>query len=140
MNPIVRNIIAVIVGLLVGGIVNSLLVGMSGSIVPLPEGVDPNDIESIKANLHLYEAKHFIMPFIAHALGALVGAFVAAKIAANNNMKFAIAIGAFYLLGGIAAVVMIGGPIWFIVLDLVVAYIPMGYLGGKLAGAGNSAE
>ena len=27
----------------------------------------------------------------------------------------------------------LGGPMWFIVLDLVVAYIPMGYLGAKLA-------
>jgi hypothetical protein len=30
-------------------------------------------------------------------------------------------------------VVSLGGPTWFILLDLVVAYLPMGLLGGKIA-------
>ena len=36
------------------------------------------------------------------------------------------------LSSGISAVMMIPAPLWFNVLDLVVAYIPMAYLGGKL--------
>ena len=36
---------------------------------------------------------------------------------------------------GIVMVSMFGGPIWFTVLDLLGAYLPMGYLGGMLAGA-----
>ena len=132
MHPIVRNILAVLAGIIAGTIVNMGIIKLSGSLIPLPEGVDPNDLESIKSNLHLYQPKHFIMPFLAHALGALAGAYIVARLAANHAMKFAIGIGAFFLLGGIAAVAMIGGPMWFNVLDLVVAYIPMGYLGGKL--------
>ena len=42
---------------------------------------------------------------------------------------------AFFLLGGITMVAMFGGPIWFTVLDLLGAYLPMGYLGGMLGGA-----
>jgi hypothetical protein len=45
-------------------------------------------------------------------------------------------IGAFFLAGGIGAAVMLGGPLWFIVTDLVLAYLPMGFLGAKLAGRG----
>ena len=41
-------------------------------------------------------------------------------------------VGAFYLLGGIAASSMIPAPLWFIALDLVVAYIPMAWLALKL--------
>ena len=133
MNPILKNILAVLAGLIIGGAVNYGIIAISNSIVPLPEGVDPSDIESIKANIHLYKPKHFIMPFLAHALGTLAGAFTAAKIAASHQKTIGIAIGAFFLVGGIMAASMIPGPVWFKVLDLVVAYLPMGALGASLA-------
>ncbi len=132
MNPILRNIIAVIVGVVACMGINGYLIRISGSIIPFPEGVDPNNLESIKENLHLYEFKHFIMPFLAHALGSLVGAFLAALIAATKKMTFAYTIGCFHLLGGIATAVMIPAPTWFIVTDLALAYIPMAWIGGKL--------
>ena len=40
--------------------------------------------------------------------------------------------GVVFLLGGIAASFMIPAPAWFIVLDLVVAYLPMAWLAGRL--------
>ena len=136
MNPILKNILAVIVGIVVGSVVNMGIIMISSSIIPLPEGVDPSNIESINANIHLYGAQHFILPFIAHALGALVGAFLAAKIAATHKMKFALGIGVFFLLGGIYAATLINSPMWFKVLDILIAYIPMGWLGGKWATKG----
>tara|TARA_B110000046_G_C12990002_1_gene397415 strand:- start:686 stop:859 length:174 start_codon:yes stop_codon:yes gene_type:complete len=42
--------------------------------------------------------KFYVFPFLAHALGTLVGAFVAALTAATHKMKFAIAIGCFFYL------------------------------------------
>lgn len=133
MNPILKNILAVVAGIVIGAAVNMLIISISGSLVPLPEGVDPNDMESIKANMHRYETMHFIMPFLAHALGTLVGAFVAAKIAANRKRIFALLIGGVFLIGGIMMVVELPSPTWFNALDLVVAYFPMGWLGFILA-------
>jgi len=135
MNPILRNILAVIAGLFIGGLVNMGIVTISGSIIPPPAGVDPADMESLKANMHLFEAKHFIMPFLAHALGTLVGAFVAAMLAVRNQLIYALGVGIFFLLGGITAATMLPAPTWYLVLDLVGAYIPMGWLGGMMAGA-----
>ena len=136
MNPILRNILAFLGAAFVGGLVNYGIVTISGSIIPLPPGIDPSDMESIKAGMHLYEAKHFIFPFLAHALGTLAGAAFVAKFAASHHMKLALGIGAFFLLGGIAAVIMLpAAPTWFKALDVLVAYLPMGYLGGKLMGA-----
>jgi len=106
---------------------------LSPLIIPPPAGVNPSDMESLKNSMHLFEAKHFIFPFLAHAFGTLVGAFIAAKIAASHKVKFALGIGAFFMLGGITNAFMLPSPVWFIVLDLLGAYIPMGYLGGKLA-------
>lgn len=126
---VVRSIIGVIVGIIVGGILNSAIVSISGDVIPLPEGVNPQDMESLKANMHLFEPKNFIMPFLAHALGTLVGAFIAAKIAIRGKMVMGLIVGGFFQVGGIMVAYMLPAPVWFNVLDLVVAYFPMGFLG-----------
>lgn len=133
MSPIVKNILAVIVGIVIGGMVNMGLIMISGSIIPPPDGVDPSNMESLKANIHLFEAKHFIFPFLAHALGTLVGAFLAAKMAATNHLKLALTIGFWFLLGGIYMSTVVPAPTWFNALDIIVAYIPMAFLGYKIA-------
>lgn len=132
MNPYIKNTFAVIAGLLLGSIVNMGLITISGSIIPPPEGADVTTMEGLKASIHLFQPKHFIFPFLAHALGTFVGALVAAFIAANHKLKFALVIGGFFLVGGTANVLMLPAPAWFNVFDLVGAYIPTSYLAGIL--------
>ncbi len=133
MNPIIKNILAVIAGFVVGSVVNMALLKINGTLIPLPEGADVSSMEGLKASMHLFEPIHFVAPFLAHALGTFVGAYLAAFIAASHKMKFAYVIGILFLLGGIANVFMLPSPLWFSVLDIVAAYIPMAYFGGKLA-------
>lgn len=133
MHPILRNILAVVLGLVVGSAVNLLIIKISGSIIPPPNGADISSMEGLKATMHLFGPEHYIFPFLAHALGTLVGAFVAAKIATTNKIKFALAIGAFFFLGGAINAYMLPAPTWFLILDLAGAYFPMAYLGKKLA-------
>jgi len=133
MNPILKNIISVVIGVVAGSIVNMGIVMISGFVIPPPEGADVTTMEGLQASLHLFEPRHFIMPFLAHALGTLAGALLAGLIAANNKMKFSVGIGVFFLAGGITNAFMLPGPIWFAVLDMVVAYIPMGFIAGKMA-------
>jgi hypothetical protein len=133
MNPIIKNILAVIGGIVVGSAVNMGLITISGSIIPPPEGADVTTMEGLKASMHLFEPRHFLFPFLAHALGTLVGAIIAGLIAANRKMLFAVIIGIFFLIGGTANVFLLPSPTWFIVVDLVLAYLPMAWLGGKLA-------
>ena len=133
MPAILRNILALIAGMVIGGVANMAIVSVSGSIIPLPEGVNPEDIESLKANIHLFEPMHFLMPFLAHATGTFAGAFIAAYIAVSQKMILAMIIGGFFLAGGIMMVQMLPGPLWFTFVDLGLAYIPMGFMGWKLA-------
>ncbi|MBK7690094.1 MAG: hypothetical protein IPK62_08550 [Bacteroidetes bacterium] len=133
MHPILKNIIAVVAGLLLGGAVNMGIIILSDGIIAPPEGADLKTMEGLKAAMPLMEPKHFLLPFLAHALGTLVGAFIAARLAANHFMKWGLFIGACFLVGGIANIFMLPSPIWFTVLDLGVAYLPMGYIGAKLA-------
>ncbi len=45
-------------------------------------------------------------------------------------------VGACFLIGGIVAVAMLSSPVWFTVVDLVLAYLPMAWLGHRWAARG----
>ncbi len=130
---ILRNVLAVLVGLVLGSVVNMGLILAGGKIVPPPAGADTTTMEGLRASMHLFEARHFLFPFLAHALGTLAGAFVAAKIAASQPLAMAMVVGAAFLAGGVINVIMLPSPMWFTVLDLVGAYVPMAWLGSRLA-------
>lgn len=132
MNPIIRNILAVLAGGIVGSVVNMGIIMISGSVIPPPEGADVTTMEGLQASLHLFEPRHFLMPFLAHALGTFAGALLAALIAANHKMLFALVIGIFFLAGGIGNVFMLPSPVWFTIVDLAGAYFPMAWIAGKL--------
>ena len=134
MKSKLKNVLAVIVGFVAGSIANMILVTVGPYVIPTPEGVDVTDVESIKSSMHLFEFKHFIFPFLAHALGTLAGAYLAALIAASCRLAAAMVVGGFFLIGGIANAFMIGGPVLFYVVDLIGAYIPMAWIGARLSG------
>jgi len=138
MNPTARNVLAVISGLVVGSVVNMGLVNIGPLVVPLPEGANVSTMENLQESIKLFTPVNFLFPFLAHALGTLSGAFIAAKVAASHQMKFAMAIGVFFLIGGVMMVNMLGGPMWFNLADILLAYIPMAILGGRLAGGNRS--
>ena len=129
MPNLLRNVLAILAGIAVGGGVNMALITLSLSLIPPPAGVDLNNAESLSKAMHLFEPRHFIMPFLAHAVGTLAGALAAYLIAATYKAPIAYVIGALFLCGGVAASFMIPAPTWFIVLDLLAAYLPMAWLG-----------
>ena len=113
MKNILRNILAMVIGLFVGGTVNMGIITISGSIIPPPEGADTTTMEGLKAAMELFEIKHFIFPFLAHAIGTLVGALLASLIAVSHQLKLAMVIGIFFLIGGITMVLSVPSPLWF---------------------------
>jgi hypothetical protein len=133
MNPILKNTLAVLAGIVVGSVVNGALISVSSSIIPPPNGADVTTVEGLKASIHLFEPKNYLFPFLAHALGTLIGAFIATKFAATNHFKMALIVGTLFFIGGIMNVMMLPAAMWFNVLDLTMAYFPMAWLGNKLA-------
>ncbi len=133
-NVVLRGILAVIVGWFIGSVVNMSIITVGPSVFGIPDGVNVQDIESIKSHLHLFEPIHFMGPILAHGLGTLVGAFVAAKIALTKKMMLGMIIAVLFLAGGVMMVMFLPEqPLWVKALDLLLAYVPMGYLGVKLA-------
>ena len=133
MGRVIRLILAVVAGLVIGSVVNMSLIMVSGSVIPSPAGANATTTEGLKASMHLFEPRHFVFPFLAHSLGTLVGALVAALLTPGRTCGPANVVGFAFLLGGIASVYMLPAPLWFSALDLVAAYLPMAWLGHRLA-------
>ena len=124
-----RNVVGTVLGLIVGGNVNMALINISTDIIPAPAGADVKTMEGLQKSIHLFEPKHFLMPFLAHALGTLVAALLASLIAKSHRKRVALTTGVVFFVGGAMAVSMLPAPLWFNITDLALAYIPMALLG-----------
>jgi hypothetical protein len=119
-----KNFFLVVLALFFGSAVNMGIIMFSSTVVPLPEGVDPTSMDSIKNSIHLFKPIHFLSPFLAHALGTLVGSSASLLMIGGG----AYIIATFFAVGGIANVFMIPSPTWFAVLNISMAYFPMAFL------------
>ena len=133
MKAVLRNVLAVVLGLVLGSVVNMGLILVSGHVIAPPAGADVTTVEGLRASIHLFEPKHFLFPFLAHALGTLAGAALATLLAVSRQRLCALVIGCLFLAGGAANVAMLPSPLWFNVVDLLGAYLPMALLGWHLA-------
>lgn len=133
MPTLLRNALALIVGIALGSGVNMALITIGPALIAPPPGVDMTTAEGLIAAMRVLEPKHFISPFLAHAVGTLAGALAGSVLAVSHRALIAYAIGVVFLCGGIAASFMIPAPTWFIVLDLAAAYLPMAWLGLSIA-------
>lgn len=132
MPNALRTVLAVLAGIVIGSVINGAIITLGPSIIPPPAGVDMTTAEGLVKGMPLLEPRHFISPFLAHALGTLAGALVAFLIAARHKAQIGYAIGVAFLAGGVAASLMIPAPAWFIALDLLLAYLPMAWLAVRI--------
>ena len=125
-----RFLLSLVFGLLVGAVVNGSIVNLGMLVFPFPEGVN---FES-KEGLLLFENlpfQYFIFPFLAHALGTLSGCIVALLIVRKWAKWVLYCIGYCFFVGGVMAGQMIKAPLWFDILDLSLAYLPMAWLASQ---------
>lgn len=132
MNPKLKNGLALIAGIVLGSIANGLTLKTGMTLIPPPEGFDMNTPEGLNAAFAAMETKHFITPFLSHAMGTLFGAYIVVKFAVSNKKLFAYSISGLFFLGGLYMVLILNAPMWFNITDLVLAYFPMGWLALKM--------
>jgi hypothetical protein len=82
---IVRNILAVVIGFVIGGIVNWGILTVGHTLMPPPAGFDGSSMEGVASTIHLLQPLDFIVPFLAHALGPFVGVLSAMFIAVRRS-------------------------------------------------------
>lgn len=133
MVNVLKLLLALMVGAVCGSVVNMGIIMAGPMLIPPPAGADMTTVEGLTAAMPLLQPKHFLAPFLAHALGTLVGTTIAALLAISHRTVIGYAVGALFLVGGIIASATIPAPIWFIALDLIAAYIPMAWIGLRIA-------
>ena len=140
MSPTLRNILAGVTGAFVSMPANGLLLGPLARLTgapaapPYDPGADPAILQDTwRAYFETLDAIHMLGPLIAHWNGAFCGALVAALIAADRGPKVPLFVAGFVLVGGIANAFMLPGqPVGFLILDIA-GYLPVGWVGWKLA-------
>lgn len=132
MHRGIRLVLATVAGFVAGSVVNMGLIMIGGALVPPPAGTDTSTMEGLQAALPLFGPQHFLFPFLAHALGTLAGALLATWLTPGRTPGPAWAVGVLFLLGGTANAFLLPAPAWFIAADLVLAYLPMAWLGQRL--------
>jgi hypothetical protein len=133
MKGIVLNVLVFVACVLAGGMANGLIINYSGAFVSPPAGSNLTTEAGLKAAMAVMEPKHFIMPFLAHAFGTLIGAFLVTLFNKDRRFFRALLVGFLFFLGGAWMVFELPSPLWFDALDLGLAYIPMAWIGYKLA-------
>lgn len=83
MNFIVRNILVVVVGVVLGSVVNMGLVILGLMFIFLFEGVDLSIVEGFVVVLLLLDVCYFFMLFLVYVLGILFGFFIIVRIVVN---------------------------------------------------------
>lgn len=137
---LLRNFGAGLVGLVAALLAIAAVTAAGGALIPPLASVDASDWKSINAHIREYSFAQLMVPFCAHAAGPLVGAYFGALIAASHKLVVAFSIGALFLIAGSYMVYLISSsPLWFSALDLCVAYLPMSWLGWRLATASKRA-
>lgn len=123
-----RKILAVIGGYLLGSICIYLVQMLGHQIYPLPEGMDPYDADAFSKYVETAPFMAIFMVIIAYAIGMIVAGFASTKIAGDNKKMYAIICGIIYLVCTIINLVLIPSPIWFMVAAILVcSFVLIGY-------------
>jgi len=108
-----RTILAVVVGLVVGMAWNMALIELNSSILyPMPEGTTYEDTEAFQAYLDSLPGQAFLVVMAAHLGQALFGGWVAAKLSVVKPVRQAMVVGAISMLGGLMMLLTVQGPAW----------------------------
>ncbi|MBT8401714.1 MAG: hypothetical protein KJO98_14645 [Rhodothermia bacterium] len=114
-----RSILAVVAGLIVGGLIVAGVEYIGHLIYPPPEGLDLTDPEAIREFASAAPTSARLAVLLAWFLGPLGGAWVAARLAKRSPMTHALVVGAFFLIGDVVNLVTIPSPVWMWIGGLV---------------------
>ena len=131
---ILKRTLVIFISLFAGAMLNGAIINISSKVIAPPKGFDLTTAEGLQAAMSHMGPEHFLFPFLAHALGTLLSALLITRFLTSQQFIFSMMAGILFLLGGVSMVIMLPDtPIWFVLLDLIVAYIPMAYFGNRIA-------
>ncbi|MCO6509856.1 MAG: hypothetical protein J5I65_03615 [Aridibacter famidurans] len=135
----VRNILAAILGLIVGWVVFTAIQTIGTLVFPPPVALDTNNLDSIKAYMESLSPAMYGVVLAGYAIGSFAAGLLIGKIAESKGNLIPIIVGGLFTIGWILNLIMLPHPIWVAVLGFFM-YIPFTILGKNLtAGSGTVA-
>jgi hypothetical protein len=124
-----RNLLAVLAGLIVAGVVVFLMEWVGHAIYPPPADLNYADELAMGEYMRGQPTGAFLLVMLAHALGTLAGAAVAALIGRSWQLGLAMIVGFIMMLGGTWNLYRFPHPVWMWIE--VPVYLVAAWLGGK---------
>lgn len=128
MNPKLKAVLAVLAGILAGG----LVIGLAEMVSPYepPVGTNINDAEKIGEWIKTLPASAFMFLLLSYFLGAAVGGWVANRLASTTHYRPALLVGFGLFVAGLLNVLAIPHPLWFSLVSSVI-YFAGAWIGGR---------
>lgn len=134
MLKILRSVLAVFLGLVVG-VILMVAIELVNFVIYRPPMDNAKALERFIENAPVGA---LLIVLLAWTVAPFVGAWVAAKMAGSRPMLPGLIVGVFFLIGGVRQLFEIPHPLWFNVAGTLV-FLPMAFLGARLAGKANVA-
>ncbi len=128
----VRVLLAVIAGLVLGGVVVAAVQSLNYLLFPAPPGLDPHKPEDLAKLMAQIPLAALLMVELSYVAGSLVAGFVAGKIAARRPALVALILGVALTGFNLLNLAQIPHPLWMALLTTA-TFLPLTWLGGRLA-------
>jgi hypothetical protein len=137
MGTAIRSVLSIIFGAIVGVVLIGLIESISHRFFPFPPGFDPRKPEAVKAVMAHPPFLALLVVAIGWGVGALIGSWLAAKIAGQSRMVHAVIVGILLGIASVMTIAQIPHPTWFWVVGLL--FLLVATLTGGRLGAGRAA-
>ena len=127
-----KNIIATIIGFIAACATVYMFETLLGhTFYPLPQNIDGNDMDSLKANMHLIPTGAKLFVVLAHFMGIITGMTVAGILSKTSIIPSYI-VGGLMVVATFVTIIMLPKELWFLVSDGMLA-IAAFFFGKSLA-------
>ena len=90
---ILKRTIVLFLCVFIGAQVNGAILTLGTTLIPAPAGFDLNTMDGLKAAVPFLEAKHYLFPFLAHAIGTLISALLITRFLTSQQLVFSMMAG-----------------------------------------------
>ncbi len=132
MSRLTRSVLAVLAGVMAALIVIMVVQQLSAMIYPPPAGFNPEEPGAFAALIATLPLGAFFMVLLSYLLGALVGGYLAARLAPSRRAVHAGMIAVALLVGTILNLVAAPHPLWFMAANLLLVVV-VPFLAARLA-------
>ena len=129
-----RNVGAVVAGLLVGAMANMAIIMGSWMVYPPPDEIIQvsADQEALAAFIGTLPTGVFLVAIVAHLAQAGIGGWLAARLGSSRPLMLSLIVGALSLVGGLMNLFSIPGP-WWMWIEVPLYLVVSGAAGQQVA-------